>query len=103
MRLWHWFTYPFRRQKHRPLAYRQPRRGEDTAVPLGLEAIDMSLVNAANKRNASLERVNTFFGRDRRYGSFAENADMHVTPFSDDENYAAHYHRAYNQKKGHDR
>ena len=102
MSIWHWVTYPFRREKHRPLAYRQPQRDEKASVPLGLEAIDMSVVDKVNRRNASLERVSNLFGRNRRYGSFAENADMHITPFSDDENYSARYHRAFNQKKGQD-
>lgn len=102
MTLWHWITFPFKRERHRPLAQRQPERASDAKRPLGLEAIDMSVIDAVNRRNASLERVSTFFGRGRRHDSFAENADTRITPFSDDENYAARYHRAYNQKKGQD-
>ena len=102
MTLWHWITYPFKREKRRPLADRQPARVKDTGVQLGLEAIDMSVIDSVNRRNSSLERVSTFFGSKRRSGSFSESADTHVKPFTDDENYAAQYHRAYNQKKGQD-
>ncbi len=70
-------------------------------MPLGLEAIDMKTVQAANRRNASLERVSTFFGtRSGLFGSFAQNADTAVARPADDQTYAAWYHRAYNQKKG---
>ncbi|MFK7762796.1 MAG: hypothetical protein AB8B62_06005 [Roseobacter sp.] len=103
MRLWTWITYPFVRAPRRPLAQRQPKsvRATGESVPLGLEAIDMSVVDSTNRRNASLERVSTFFSAKGHLGSFTKNADSHVTPLADDETYAARYHRAYNQKKGH--
>lgn len=99
MSLLAWITYPFRRGPHRPLAHRQPARGQQMKVPLGMEAIDMSVVDRANRRNAALERVSTFFGPRRGVGSFLEHAETRVTPLADDESYAARYHRAYNQKK----
>ncbi|MEM1073194.1 MAG: hypothetical protein AAF665_13150 [Pseudomonadota bacterium] len=77
---------------------RQPTQERRNDVPLGMEAIDMKLVDAVNRRNASLERVSTFFAPKRRYGSFLENAEVEVTPLPDDETYAARYHRAYNEK-----
>jgi hypothetical protein len=100
MGLWQWITSPLRRAPRRPLAERQPQRTEQDAVPLGMEAIDFSVVDAVNRRNASLERVSTFFGQKNRLGSFLENAETRITPLADDETYAAQYHRAYNQKKG---
>ena len=101
MNVWHWITLPFRRGPRRPLSARQPKLQQDDKTPLGMEAIDMSLINSVNRRNASLERVSTFFGPKRRNASFLENAETSLTPLSDDETYAARYHRAYNQKKGH--
>lgn len=95
-----WITYPFRRGPRRPLAQRQPPSARDRSTPLGLEAVDMSVVDSVNRTNASLERVSTFFGARRGIGSFLEKAENHVTPLADDETYAARYHRAYNQKKG---
>lgn len=91
---------PFRSGPRRPLAHRQPTLEKADKVPLGMEAIDMSVVDAANRRNASLERVSTFFAPKRSMGSFLEHAETRITPLSDDETYAARYHRAYNQKKG---
>jgi len=98
MTVWDWLTYPFKRGPHRPLAQRQPERAKTDEIPLGLEAVDMSVVQAANRRNASLERVNTFFAPKGRMGSFVEHAETSVDALPDDETYAARYHRAYNQK-----
>ena len=69
-------------------------------MPLGLEAVDMSMIDTVNRQNAALERVSNMFAPRRRIGSFLESAESHVTPLPDDETYAARYHRAYNQKKG---
>lgn len=93
-----WLTYPFRRGPRRPLAQRQPQRATTEKIPLGLEAMDMSVVHSANRRNASLERVNTFFAPKGRMGSFLEHAETSVDALPDDETYAARYHRAYNKK-----
>lgn len=100
MNLWHLISYPFRRDRRRPLSQRQPGRDTQSETPLGFEAIDMSVVDAVNRRNSSLERASTFFTSHRRYGSFAEKAETHIAPLTDDETYAARYHSAYNQKKG---
>lgn len=102
MSLWTWITFPFVRGPRRPLAQRQPQpaRATGQSAPLGLEAIDMSVVDATNRRNASLERVSAFYNAKGSLSSFMENADSHVVPLTDDETYAARYHRAYNQKKG---
>jgi hypothetical protein len=102
MHLWRWITYPFRRDRRRPLSHRQPQRADDGQVPLGMEEIDLSMVESVNRRNASLERVSTFFGNNRRLGSFLEHAETRVTPLADDETYAARYYRAYKQTKGRD-
>ena len=100
MSVWSWIATPFRREPRRPLSTRQPRRDTRGDVPLGFEAIDMSVVDAVNRRNAALDRVGTFFGVRRSFGSFLETAETHVDPLADDETYAARYHRAYNRKKG---
>ena len=98
MRLWHWITYPFRSGPRRPLSTRQPPREAPGKTPLGLEAVDMGMIESVNRRNASLERVNTFFTPNRKYGSFAERAETRIAPLPDDETYAAHYYRAYTKK-----
>jgi len=90
---------PFRRAPRRPLAFRQPSLGQDAqGVPLGMEALDLALVEKVNRRNAALERVNTLFTRKRTAGRFLEHAETRVTPLPDDETYAAHFHRAYMKK-----
>ncbi len=98
MTLWGWLTYPFKSGPRRPLASRQPQQRHTEETPLGLEAVDMSVVQAANRRNASLERVNTFFAPKGRVGSFLEHAETSVDALPDDETYAARFHRAYNKK-----
>lgn len=98
MTVWKWLTYPFRRGPRRPLAHRQPERAAKDEIPLGLEAVDMSVVQAANRKNASLERVSTFFAPKGRMGSFLEHAETSVDALPDDETYAARFHRAYNKK-----
>ncbi len=98
MNVLHWFTYPFRRGPRRPLADRQPRLRNTGDTPLGLEAVDMSIIDKVNQRNASLERVNTFFAPSRRFGSFVEHAETRMQPLPDDENYAAWYYHAYTKK-----
>jgi hypothetical protein len=65
---------------------------------LGLEAVDMTMIDKVNRRNASLERVSTFFAPNRRFGSFVEHAETGVQKMPDDENYAAWFYRAYNKK-----
>ena len=103
MSLWRWLTYPFRREQRRPLAYRQPQQpqGPVSETPLGLEAIDMSVVDAVNRRNAALERVTGAPGKNRPLSGILKIAETPVVTLKDDETYAARYHRAYNQKKGH--
>lgn len=98
MRLWEAISYPFRRGPRRPLASRQPAREAQSEIPLGMEAIDMDLIKSVNRRNAALERVNTFFAPKRNTGSHLERAETRVTPLPDDETYAAHFHRAYMKK-----
>jgi hypothetical protein len=98
MQFWHWITYPFRSGPRRPLAMRQPKLDAPEKTPLGLEAVDMGLIESVNRRNAALERVNTFVAPNRKYGSFAERAETRITPLPDDETYAERYYRAYSQK-----
>lgn len=83
---------------HRPLAQRQPAPS-DRDVPLGLEAIDMSTLDAANRRNESLERGQTNW---LRKGGFFGRADTDVAPWADDETYAARFHAAFQNNKSKD-
>jgi hypothetical protein len=99
-RLWHWISAPLRRTPRGPLSARQPNRDDGTATPLGMEAIDMSLVGAAQRRNAALERPSTLFTRNRRFSGFLDAAETSVSALPDDETYAARYHRAYMSRKG---
>ena len=88
-------TLPFRRGPRVPLAQRRPDTGgSDDAVPLGMEALDMTEVNRVNRRNDALERVTGAFSN--RYGrSFTQNAAIRIEPMADDETYAAEYHRRF--------
>ncbi|KIC49066.1 hypothetical protein [Tateyamaria sp. ANG-S1] len=91
----------FTRQGRRPLAARRPDRGEmgqTRSVPLGMEAVDMDLVDKVNRRNDALERVATI-RTGGRTNSFAGRASTHVDAMPEDETYAARFHRAF-QKKG---
>lgn len=100
MHWWRILTAPFRRAPRRPLSARQPAMEREAKPALGMEAIDMEIVNAAQRRNAALERVNTFSAQKRGFGGFLQTAETGVAPLPDDETYAARYHRAYNEKKG---
>ncbi|WP_370230071.1 hypothetical protein [Cognatishimia sp.] len=75
----------------RPLAMRQPQF-QDRTAELGMEATDMKVVDAANRRNQSLDRSNSW------NGSFTEATDRSVRSFKDDANYARDYHRLYGAK-----
>jgi len=91
MSLWRSLTALFRREPHRPLAYRQPQLRERD-VPLGMEATNMDVVDAASRRNQSLERS-------AKLGSFGNYAETPIRAFKDDETYAKQYHRLYDKKK----
>lgn len=52
----------------------------------------MKIVDAAHRRNQSLDRGNTW------HGSFAEATDRSVKTFKDDAKYARDYHRLYGPK-----
>ncbi len=95
MSLWNHFIALFRSGPRRPLAMRQPKL-EKREVPLGMEATDLDVVEATIRKNHSLERSSTVFGRNR--GSFAEAAERSVRQFKDDETYAAEYHRTFGKK-----
>ena len=92
---------PFRRGPRRPLAMRQPGRGEMGQVrdvPLGMEATNLDLVDRVNRKNDALERASTITGQKRGKGSFAAAASTRIDAMPDDETYAARYHRAYIEK-----
>ena len=91
----------FPRQERRPLAARRPDRGDmgqTRTVPLGMEAVDMDMIDKVNRRNDALERVATV-RTSGRTDSFAGRASTHVDAMPEDETYAARFHRAF-QKKG---
>ncbi|WP_299614285.1 hypothetical protein [uncultured Tateyamaria sp.] len=98
MGLWRIITTPFRRSPRRPLADRRPNRdnmGQNRTVPLGMEGLDLDVIDKAARANDTAERLPTVMGRD---GFFARSS-THVAPMPEDETYAARYHRAF-QKKG---
>lgn len=100
MGLLSWLTYPFTRQTWRPLASRRPERsalGQEHETPLGMEATDMSVVDAVARRNDALERG---FGHRIRDGQpLFGRASTHVEAMPEDETYARRYARAF-QRKG---
>ncbi len=99
MSLWRVLSYPFKSRSRRPLAARRPDRaemGQSKDVPLGMEAIDMSIVQKASLRNDALEKATTAFRTPK--GFFQGMRSTYVAPMPEDENYAARYHRAYNKK-----
>ncbi|MEM8654745.1 MAG: hypothetical protein AAGF36_08355 [Pseudomonadota bacterium] len=90
-------TTPFRRRRRRPLADRRPSRGEmgqNRKVPLGMEGLDLDVIDKAARANDTSDRMPTIIGRD---GFFARSA-THVTPMPEDETYAARFHRAFHKK-----
>jgi hypothetical protein len=100
MGLLKWLSYPFRRQPRRPLATRRPDRrdmGQSRKVPLGMEATDMSVVDAASRRNDALERAHQVRHNDG--DNYTAQSSLHVEPMPEDETYARHFYRAF-QKRG---
>ena len=93
----------FQRSPRVPLSARRPDvtgAATQTQHPstLGLEAIDMDVVNAANRRNDALERV-AGAGWTGNKGA-NEGRATYVPPMPEDETYAATYHAVWNRKKG---
>jgi hypothetical protein len=100
-RLWQIMSTPFRRAPRRPLAARRPGRaemGQIRTVPLGMEAIDMALVDQTNRRNDALERTHAIKTDTATAGGYTVQASTHVNPMPEDETYAARFHRAYMKK-----
>ena len=98
MGLWRIISTPFRRQARRPLADRRPSRdemGQNRKVPLGMEGLDLDVIDKAARANDTSDRIPTIIGRDGFFGRSA----THVAPMPEDETYAARFHRAF-QKKG---
>ena len=73
--------------------------GQTRHVPLGMEAIDMAIVDEANRRNTALERATGVFHRRNLHRSGIASADTSIQPITDDETYAAHYYSAYIKKE----
>lgn len=99
--LWRILSAPFRRAPRRPLAARRPGRdemGQTRAVPLGMEATDLALIDRVARRNDALERTHMVAGTKDKT-SFAAAASTHVAPLPEDETYAARFHRAYIKKE----
>ncbi len=100
--LWQIISAPFRRGPRQPLAARQPSRdemGQTRAVPLGMEALDMKVVDAANRRNDALERATGVFHRRNLHRSGIASANTSIDPMTDDETYAERYYSAYIKKE----
>ena len=99
---WHILTAPFRRGPRRPLATRQPGReemGQTRKIPLGMEALDMRIVDEANKRNDALERASGVFHQRNMLRSGIASANTSIDPMNDDETYAARFYGAYIKKE----
>ncbi len=100
-RLWQIIRTPFLRSPRRPLSARRPGRdemGQTRAVPLGMEATDMSIIDRVNRQNDALERTQKVHMRSNT-GFFAASAATQVDAMPEDETYAARYHRAYIKKE----
>ncbi|WP_299041242.1 hypothetical protein [uncultured Tateyamaria sp.] len=98
MGLWRILSMPFRRAPRGPLAGRRPSRdemGQNRRVPLGMEGVDMDVIDRATRANDTSDRLPTLVGK----GGFFGRSSTHVKPMPEDETYAARFHRAF-QKKG---
>ena len=96
MGLWHVLSAPFRRGPRRPLAERRPSRdemGQTRTVPLGMEGLDLSVVDRAARQNDTAERLPSL-----ATGGFVARSSTHVDAMPEDETYAARYHRAFHKK-----
>ncbi|MFK7876738.1 MAG: hypothetical protein AB8B71_13320 [Paracoccaceae bacterium] len=105
MSWWRVLKMPFARRTYVPLAARRPDlnvHGANSAaprvVPLGMEALDLDLVEKAARRNDALERVAGAGWTGNN--ATQENRATYVRPMPQDETYAAAYHAACNTKKG---
>ncbi|WP_415920287.1 hypothetical protein [Tateyamaria sp. SN6-1] len=97
MGLWHLISAPFRRSPRRPLAARRPSRdemGQTRKVPLGMEGLDLSVVDRAARANDTADRLPTLAGG----AGFFTRSSTHVDAMPEDETYAARYHRAFSKK-----
>ena len=79
----------------------RPEAPVEDEVPLGLEAVDMSVVEEAARRNQALDRTNGFrAGPQNRFTSFAQNADARaVVSLGEDESYARRFYSAFLTRK----
>lgn len=100
MTLWRLLTSPFRRGPRQPLAHMRPEPAPQREIPLGMEAIDMDMVEKVSRQNDALERTNRIASGQRggMTGHWSRQSATHVEPMPEDETYAARYHRAYNRK-----
>ena len=97
MKLWQIISAPFRRPSRQPLAARRPTReemGQVRNVPLGMEGLDLRVVDRAARMNDTAERLPTIANRN----GFFTRASTHVDAMPEDETYAARYARAFQQK-----
>lgn len=95
------YQYQSQRGTYRALSNRQPARKVSKDVPLGMEAMDLDAVNAAARRNESLERSHTSWTR--KGGLLNGAADTDIQPLSDDETYAKRFYAAFMNNKPKDR
>ena len=98
MSLWTALTAPFRRAPRRPLAQRRPERA-DSSVPLGMEALDLKLVEQVNSRNNSLERANTVPIGENKRGGFLSVTEPKTAPMPEDETYSKRFFEAFQIKR----
>lgn len=68
--------------------------GQIRDIPLGMEGLDMAVVDRAARMNDTAERLPTIAGR----GGFFARSSTHVDAMPEDETYAARYHRVFQSK-----
>ena len=63
-------------------------------MPLGMEGLDLSVIDRAARRNDTAERLPTLLG----HKGFFARSGTHVDAMPEDETYAARYHRVFKKK-----
>jgi len=85
---------------YRPLSSRQPQRdAAATQTPLGMEGLDLDLVDSTTRRNEALERSTRGWSARAGKRSFLTGARNEAPTGPNDETYAAWFHTAFLKDK----
>lgn len=99
-----WGQYRAQRGVYRPLSSRQPQRDPDDAkTPLGMEGLDLALIERTARQNEALERSTGGWNARRTRGSFLGAAPSQGPAKPEDETYAAWFHAAFLKDKSKDK